>query len=97
MHSAFPLEGKHKTVRCQECHQPAGRNADYKTGKLRSAECHADKDPHGGQFSSPEDRRRECSTCHIATGWSAAGFDHDTTPFPLYDHRDVQCEKCHKD
>ena len=107
--TGFKLEGAHADeahpIACTGCHKPllvanravAATAPTFTRASAECSRCHGDKDPHGGQFSSPEDRRRECSTCHNANGWKAGGFDHDTAPFPLYDHRDVQCEQCHKD
>lgn len=107
--TGFKLEGAHANeadpIACVECHKMHALANDpntvtppiFSNAPTECSQCHINTDPHGGQFSMPVDRRRDCSSCHLATGWRAGGFDHDSTSFPLFDHRDVQCEKCHKD
>ncbi len=106
----FKLEGSHqdpaRPITCGNCHKPSGPTDGAASGTApqfsrRSAQCsgcHAEKDPHGGQFSSPANRQRDCSSCHTAAAWKAGGFDHDTARFALNKvHRNVTCTKCHKE
>jgi hypothetical protein len=53
-------------------------------------DCHKKDEPHEGKLG------RECDSCHDATTWSHATYDHDKTSFPLRDkHVDVPCTACH--
>ena len=95
--SAFPLEGKHAGVACSKCHQPEGRGAVYKTGKLVCSACHEDK--HGGQFASAPYNNR-CELCHTTAAFRPDTFSaerHAQTQFPLTGkHVSVTCRDCHK-
>ncbi len=98
----FVLDGKHKTIGCRACHNPAHVvAADVR--KLPSAQlqstylglsptcssCH--QDVHKGQFS------QACSSCHGTQEWKPASkFDHDKTDYPLTGrHKTVACYSCH--
>jgi hypothetical protein len=98
----FPLLGKHKTITCEDCHNPkyieAPARSEIKIKDLRKtflglptecATCH--KDPHAGQFTAP------CQSCHSQDVWKpAAGFDHNRTVYPLTGkHQTTDCAKCH--
>ncbi len=97
MRSAFPLLGKHATLPCGKCHQPEGRAARFKTGRLLCPSCHAE--PHGGEFTA-EPYSNRCDLCHTPAGFEATTFTrerHAQTKFPLTGrHAEVPCEKCHK-
>ncbi len=97
MSSAFPLAGKHNSLSCSKCHQPEGRDARYKTGKLACNECHAD--PHGGEFAAEPNGNR-CNLCHTEKGFEVTTFTlerHAQTQFPLTGrHTGIECVKCHK-
>ena len=97
MSSSFPLVGKHNSLRCAQCHQPEGRDAGYKTGKLVCNECHTE--PHGGEFAA-EPYSNRCNLCHTEQGFETTTFSmerHDQTRFPLTGrHTQVECVKCHK-
>ncbi|HKV25922.1 MAG TPA: cytochrome c3 family protein [Candidatus Acidoferrum sp.] len=90
----FPLEGKHSTVACSDCHT----HGDFKTPIpfAKCMDCH--KDPHKGQFLS-RPGKGECAECHTVQGWKPSTFtvkDHAATKYPLEGkHADVACEKCH--
>ena len=45
--------------------------------------CHATKDRHQGLFG------KECSTCHVNTTWTVAGFRHPSS-------RSLDCAQCHQ-
>ncbi|VAX20049.1 Cytochrome c family protein [hydrothermal vent metagenome] len=83
----FRLEGAHKGLRCEDCHQP-GKEA-LGDGE-DCAQCHTD--PHLNQFGN------FCSDCHSANTWEPARFRHSHTGFRLEGaHRATDCESCHKD
>lgn len=95
--STFPLQGRHATVDCRKCHQPANRGdplgaARFKGLAQECSDCH--EDPHRAQF---EDR---CAACHTPGGWGQKDllFDHNRdSAFPLADrHAVVDCVKCHQ-
>jgi hypothetical protein len=83
----FKLAGLHARVACAACHrQPALRTV---LSADRCATCHAD--PHKGEFA------QDCASCHTASGWTAAAFDHGSTTFPLSGgHGGLACVACHK-
>jgi len=84
----FPLEGKHRKVRCDACH--SGDFKDDTEGTI-CFDCHRDDDEHRGRNG------RECDQCHSPAGWVELRFDHDKdTEFPLKGlHSDIACESCH--
>ena len=98
----FPLEGKHRSLQCRQCHiqknvraQDVAQNAVLVShgtflGLGRDcASCH--RDPHGGALS------QKCTTCHTNEAWKPApGFSHAKTKYPLTGkHETVKCESCH--
>jgi hypothetical protein len=103
----FTLEGHHAELSCRECHT-AGLVADTAVRRVKAEHdaldrtylglattcngCHADDDPHDGQFGD-----RGCTDCHAQERWQGAElFDHRTTDYPLTGrHRSVECAKCH--
>jgi len=98
----YPLTGRHRDVRCEQCHQPArGRGGAPRYGGLAFAACtacHADDDPHAGRLGTT------CQECHTAEGWRPRGgaafersFDHGRTRFPLAGrHAAAPCAACHR-
>ncbi len=97
--AAFKLEGKHKSVKCENCHKRKisedGNNpAGYYVGLRYDTclDCH--KDVHAGSFGE-----KKCETCHAAAGWKDKDlkFDHGSAKFRLEGkHASVSCQKCHK-
>jgi len=91
--SAFPLEGKHVSVPCADCHPPAGPNTVFITRKLACAACHADQ--HAGQIAETN-----CDRCHTPEGFLPPAFSvarHAQTKFVLTGrHSSVACSGCHK-
>ncbi len=104
--TGYKLEGKHKTDRCEHCHQstlirePAvldrAKNGlvldrTYLGLSQDCQSCHFDE--HRGQL------KRKCEACHSAADWTQSArtlFDHQTAAYPLTGlHRSVACEKCH--
>jgi hypothetical protein len=87
--SAFPLEEKHATTKCADCH------AERFAGTPREcAACHAD--PHKGAFREPT---RGCNQCHTQKSWTdrRESFDHQHwTGFALEGrHLEAGCQACH--
>jgi len=98
----FKLNGKHATLKCEDCHQPRfiqnkasfiGQRKDLKKtfiGLSKSCtSCHMDE--HRAQLGN------DCLKCHSEDKWKpATKFDHQETQFPLTGkHQKVACEKCH--
>ncbi|MDD8017471.1 MAG: cytochrome c3 family protein [Bacteroidota bacterium] len=99
----FSLEGKHATLKCEQCHNknkivakdvvPFSANRMSPIYLGLSPECLAcHKDEHRGQF------KKECLQCHTMNGWKpAVKFLHDNAQFKLIGaHTKVQCGQCHK-
>lgn len=96
-HSTFPLQGKHATLACGECHLkvsmafPAGKGEAVRYKPLSGAcrDCHGDY--HQGQLG------QDCRQCHGFDSFrSAPGFDHQRTQFSLRPfHERVGCRRCH--
>ena len=65
----FPLEGKHVSVDCAQCHA----NGDFKKPLVfaKCMDCH--KDPHKGQFVKRSDQG-ECASCHTVQGWKPSTY-----------------------
>lgn len=84
--TAFPLQGKHAEVKCEQCH--AG--GKFKGTPTDCVACHEKDDAHEGQFGT------DCAGCHTPDDWENATFDHAKTAFPLTGaHQQVKCEQCH--
>jgi hypothetical protein len=96
--TAFPLQGKHATLDCVQCHQAAaGRGIVFMTGKFACSDCH--QDPHGGEFAAPP-HENKCDQCHTPESFRPSTFTvalHAQARFPLTGrHTSVACEDCHK-
>jgi hypothetical protein len=97
------LEGAHKeaasTNACRKCHGASKQGAPVFSGvSIQCSECHANQDPHGGQFNSPGNEPRDCASCHVPASWTTRAFDHNRTQFALTGaHIDASCAKCHKE
>ena len=93
-HSNFPLNGKHKTADCSDCH----KNGQYTGTPQECSGCHmaeynATTDPNhqAAGFST------DCVTCHGtgAVSWEGAVFDHNQF-WPLKGaHTGLDCSTCH--
>ncbi len=108
--SDFKLEGAHRTVPCQACHEelraPRPKSTllastasmpalTFESKKRLCAECH--RDPHAGQFAHRKDGGA-CQGCHgVETFKPATRFDHDRdSRFRLEGaHRRIACAACH--
>lgn len=106
--AGITLEGSHRYLTqitaCIKCHAPSGQAGEVPKGiapvfsevNVQCSMCHSEKDPHGGQFASPEARRKDCSSCHVMNDWKILGFDHDKISFNMSGaHRTVTCSTCH--
>ncbi|MBP7147004.1 MAG: hypothetical protein KBD01_05630 [Acidobacteria bacterium] len=101
--TSFPLQGKHASVKCTECHRPpsgaAQPVASAQSGPppfkplahAACSDCH--RDPHQGRLGA------DCAGCHTTESFRKVdqrGFDHEKTRYPLRGrHRQVACAECH--
>jgi hypothetical protein len=94
----YPLEGKHRTAKCESCHKsglkPAPGTKTLEKLPTKCAECHRkddDEKGHRGKFGV------KCETCHTPKGWKRTTFVHNRdTKYPLRGkHRDAKCNACH--
>ena len=97
--SRFPLIGAHLQADCQECHADA-QHLNFTAMGLDCYSCHQNdylnaKNPDHIAMNYS----KECSDCHIATGWQPALFDHDSKFFPIFsgEHSGKwnACSDCH--
>ena len=101
--TGYPLEGKHATLSCQQCHN-ARHVAAAERGSIKMKDlnrtylglpracirCHTDE--HQGRLG------QDCGQCHSLNDWKTVSqFDHSKTRYPLTGaHDEVACQKCHK-
>ncbi len=101
----YPLEGKHRRVRCAACHAREPGSAPSRWGSARVVlrpafaacrDCHADD--HGTQLAARPDRG-ECAVCHSVQGCVPSRFDrsaHARLKLPLEGrHAAIPCSACH--
>jgi len=83
----FPLVGMHRLATCGQCHL----SHVYDQAELECAVCHAQDDPHHGNFGEV------CEQCHNPGGFELWRFDHTAqTDFTLDGaHADLACVACH--
>ena len=84
----FPLEGKHSTITCGECHS---ENPFQDETDRACVSCHLEDDNHQKHNGA------ECDTCHVSTVWTESVFNHDTdTKYRLLGaHLETECNNCH--
>lgn len=109
--SEYPLKGKHRAVKCAECHPTAedptpvsGWPKPLGAKYLKLAPiphqtcktCHADDDVHKGHYGP------KCESCHVEADWKTLKggamdrIDHDKYRYPLEGaHAQVECAACH--
>ncbi|MEW6599590.1 MAG: hypothetical protein AB1499_01330 [Nitrospirota bacterium] len=105
-YKGFSLDGNHKEVKCEKCHQRSEVSFDefniHKTvtiGKLKAIkhencnDCHYDV--HQGHFKD-----RKCESCHtVLEKWENVTFKHNEKQYKGFKlegkHQNVACEKCH--
>ncbi|MBL1214095.1 MAG: cytochrome C [Ignavibacteriae bacterium] len=89
----FPLIGKHKLVKCNDCHTA---NRGLKPAYTNCYDCH--KDYHKGEFTTAASKR-DCDECHTEQGFESTQFsivEHNKTEFSLLGaHLAVPCSDCH--
>jgi len=85
----FPLEGKHESVTCTDCH---GDNVFDGTAD-DCFSCHEEDDSHDGRSGE------RCGDCHSPLGWDESSFDHERDTEFARDgaHADLTCDDCHSD
>ena len=85
----FPLQGKHRSEKCDACH-----SGNLYKEKLETAcvSCHGNDDEHSGRYGN------KCGTCHTPKDWQKTRYDHNNkTEFPLRGkHDEVACNSCHR-
>jgi hypothetical protein len=95
--TAYPLEGKHATLQCAQCHVPKGKATIYKLKFAQCTECH--RDQHSGQFAA-KPYLNACERCHNVQRFLPSTFGlarHKDTRFALTgSHLAVACSDCHK-
>jgi hypothetical protein len=95
--TAYPLRGKHATVKCEQCHVPAGRATIFKVKFAKCTDCH--KDQHQAQFAGAP-YFNACDKCHTLNGYRPSTFTlarHKETKFVLTGgHIATPCNECHK-
>lgn len=96
--SAYPLEGKHAAVQCEQCHIPKGKDTLFKIKFQRCTDCHSDQ--HAGQFAATP-YFNACERCHNLQGYKPSTFTlarHKDTHFVLTGgHIAIPCGDCHKE
>lgn len=89
----FPLIGKHKITRCNDCHK---NNLTSKIKHDKCMDCHADF--HKGEFLVAS-LNRDCSECHSENGFKPSSYTiekHNLVKFNLTGaHLAVPCQNCH--
>ncbi|HPF50538.1 MAG TPA: cytochrome c3 family protein [Draconibacterium sp.] len=96
--AGFKLEGKHATLKCNDCHKPdlivkqVSQKKEAHTFLGMGTEClSCHVDVHQNTLS------KNCTSCHNQNAFKpATGFDHSKTDFKLIGkHQQVDCAKCH--
>lgn len=89
----FPLIGKHKYVKCENCHKGSLTN---KPKYRKCYSCH--EDYHKAEFVK-NNIQTDCKECHTEQGFSPSTFTidkHSETSFKLtYAHAATPCNACH--
>jgi hypothetical protein len=97
--AGYALEGAHAEASCARCHVERKGVRVFRGTSTACASCHTDV--HRGQFKDSRGTtaasRSRCDRCHTSREeWTAGGFDHGKTRFPLdRAHASVSCDRCH--
>jgi hypothetical protein len=95
--TGFPLNSPHESVKCAQCHVPAGTATRFKVKFARCVDCHEDE--HQGQFAGAPWLNR-CEKCHTGATFKNSSYSltaHGKSSFPLTGaHAAVPCNECHK-
>ncbi|MDP2759012.1 MAG: cytochrome c3 family protein, partial [Sideroxyarcus sp.] len=88
----YPLLGKHKKIKCTDCHKGDLYKDKIKVTTCVSCHQKADDKAHKGKFGP------KCESCHVEEDWKKIKFDHDKdTKYPLLGkHKKTKCTDCHK-
>ncbi|MGB5704061.1 MAG: hypothetical protein WBM48_14660, partial [Polyangiales bacterium] len=90
--AGWPLNGAHRLVKCQDCHDAPNRrgNATYLGLRQSCTSCHAD--PHEDRFQG-----EECTSCHNETDWTEVSNIRGNHPGLSLagGHAKTKCEDCH--
>jgi hypothetical protein len=102
LRSGFRLEGRHATLKCQDCHRAEHQHDDIIKLLRRTRPADSWLGLQRDCVSCHEDIHQKtlgetCTVCHEQTAWKpAARFDHAKSDYPLTGrHTDVACDKCH--
>ncbi|MFN8547622.1 MAG: hypothetical protein U0527_06525 [Candidatus Eisenbacteria bacterium] len=90
----FPLLGKHQSVECAKCHDPAKpKNASIEFATCGG--CH--RDPHGGK-ATRGGQRVDCAACHEVNGFAPSTYTRaDHALYRLEGkHEPLACAACHR-
>ena len=82
---SFPLEGKHATIACTDCH----KNDVYRGTTTQCSGCHQEPAIHASFFGT------RCEYCHTANAWSPALLREHTFPIDHGGNGEVACKTCH--
>lgn len=86
----FPLKGSHIGVTCKGCHKGV---AKLGAAVQECSKCHADDDPHDGQFKQRGDA---CASCHREQSFSPSLITAQAhEPALVGKHQQVDCADCH--
>lgn len=97
--TGFILEGKHKSIDCNQCHnkdlinEKTSQKSDDNTFLGLGTTCLSCHDDYHNNTLS-----KNCVSCHNMESFKpASGFKHENTRFPLKGkHQETSCIKCHK-
>ncbi len=94
----YVLQGAHLNIKddCNSCHT----NAEYKNTPDQCYGCHKQNyDNTNDPSHKSANFTTDCETCHTATAWTPATFDHDNQYFPIYSGKHNNqwnaCSDCH--
>jgi len=97
-----PLSGKHKQIRCIECHKETREKFSVRKKEPRflglmanCTSCHKKDDVH---LYQNDFAKKDCNECHNDIRWKdAKNFDHaKVSSFKLEGkHQEMKCAKCH--
>ena len=91
--TAFPLEGRHASVKCGQCHRQ--KAAEVLKPGTSCIGCH--EDIHRGEFA--RSHQNDCARCHSTQSFRPASFgvaDHSGSRFALTGaHAATVCRTCH--
>ncbi|MBI4285321.1 MAG: hypothetical protein HY670_05415, partial [Chloroflexi bacterium] len=87
---SFPLQGKHTSPACSDCHERARTIPELKAAPQSCNSCHEKDDKHKGTGG------QECQTCHTDNGWKEVTYDHELANFTLVGKKaTTACSSCH--